>query len=199
MTTTLTKLLTAEELHEWANRPENAAKSYELERGEVVEVSRPVERHGAVCANLVRILGNYTFQRRQGYVCANDTGIIWERDPDTVRGPDVILYDKARRYADLCPKYSDEAPTLAVEVTSPNDRVGKINLRIAEFLGWGVRVVWLVDPEDRTVTVYRADQGLRVFTADRELTDEALPDFRCRIADFFYLPGEETAPPTAAP
>jgi hypothetical protein len=44
--------LTAEEFYDWAHRPENAGKSYELERGEVVEVSRPGELHGVVCANV---------------------------------------------------------------------------------------------------------------------------------------------------
>jgi Uma2 family endonuclease len=198
MTTTLTRLMKAEEFYEWANRPENAPKSYELERGEVVEVSRPGEQHGFVCGNVIYVLGGYVRQVRKGYVCGNDTGIIWERDPDTVRGPDVILSDKMVRYADLCPKYSDEPPRLVLEVMSPNDRIGKMNLRIAQFLSWGVCLVWLVDPEDRTVTVYRADRAHRVFKADQELVgDELLPDFRCQVGDLFYVPGEEPLPPAS--
>src|SRR5438105_1056730 len=94
---TTKKLMTAEEFFEWANRTENRDRHYELERGEVVEVAQPGERHGFVCLNVGRILGNYTFQRRKGYACGNDTGLIVERDPDTVRGPDVILYDEVRR------------------------------------------------------------------------------------------------------
>ena len=45
-TATKKKLMTAEEFYEWANRPENDAKSHELVRGEVVEVSRRGEKHG---------------------------------------------------------------------------------------------------------------------------------------------------------
>ena len=67
--------------------------------------------------------------------------------------------------------------------------------RIAEFLGRGVAVVWLVDPEGQSVTVYRPNQFPQVFEGADELAGEPeLPAFRCRVADFFYLPGEETPP-----
>src|SRR5262249_11220675 len=147
---------------DWVHRPENEGKHYELERGEVVEVSRPGERHGATCANVVRILGNYTFQARRGYVCGNDTGIIWERDPDTVRGPDALLYRENRRFTDPNPRYSDDPPTLVVEVQSPNDRPTKITRRLTQFLTWGTPLAWLLDPEEKTVTVYRPDRAPQV-------------------------------------
>src|SRR5436309_6980174 len=89
-----TRLMTAEEFYDFCHLPENRDRHFELERGEVVEVSRPSILHGFVCANFARILGNYTFQRRKGYVCSNDAGVIWERGPDTVKGPDVFLYDE---------------------------------------------------------------------------------------------------------
>jgi Uma2 family endonuclease len=187
--------MNAEQFFDWCNRPENRDRHFELVRGEVIEVSRPGERHGFVCLNVGRILGNYTFQRRRGYACGNDTGLLLERDPDTVRGPDVVLYDQARRYDDLNPRYADRLPTLAVEVLSPSDRWGKVTRRIAEFLGRGVAVVWLVDPEGQSVTVYRPNQFPQVFEGSDELAGEPeLPGFRCRVADFFYLPGEEEPP-----
>ena len=155
--------MSAEEFFAWCNRPENRDRHFELERGEVVEMSRPGERQGVVCLNVGGILGNYTYQKRKGYACSNDTGLILERDPDTVYGPDVMLYEQARRYDDLNSGYSDQPPTLAVEVQSPNDRWGKVTRRITRFLGRGIPVVWLVDPEGRSVTVYRkpASPGVR--------------------------------------
>jgi Uma2 family endonuclease len=69
-----------------------------------------------------RVLGNYEYQRYKGNPCSNNTGLILERNPDTVRGPDVVFYDQVRRYDDLKPGYSDKPPTLAVEVLSPNDK-----------------------------------------------------------------------------
>src|SRR5262249_49634335 len=153
MSTTATQAqMSAEEFFAWCNRPENRDRHFELERGEVVEVSRPGERHGFVCWNAGRILGNYAFQRRKGYACTNDTGLILARTPDTVRGPDMVFDDEVRRYDDLSPGYLDRPPALAVEVLSPNDRWGKVTRRITQFLARGVSVVWLVDPEGRSVT-----------------------------------------------
>src|SRR5437868_1441595 len=105
MATVAAKLLTAEEFYEWANRPENRDKYCELERGEIVEGSRPGKRHGLICANCAGILGNYTKQRKKGYVCSNETGIIVERDPDTVRGPDIMLFKDATRLEEVDEKY----------------------------------------------------------------------------------------------
>jgi Uma2 family endonuclease len=196
MTTLATQTrMTAEEFFDWAHRPENRDRHFELERGEVVEVSRPGERHGFVCLNVGGILRNYTYQRRQGYACGNDTGLILRRDPDTVRGPDVVLYNQVRRYEDLQVRYSDQPPTLAVEVLSPTDRWGTMTRRVTQFQERGVAMVWLIDPEGRTVTVYRMGQLPQVLEGDDELVcEDLLPGFRCRVAEFFCLPGEYNPP-----
>jgi Uma2 family endonuclease len=195
-TVTTSTRMTADEFFDWVHRPENRDRHFELERGEVIEMSRPGERHGFVCLNVGGILRNYTFQRRQGYACSNDTGLILERDPDTVRGPDVVLYSQVRRYDDLKVRYSNEPPTLAVEVLSPNDRWGSVTRRLIGFLQRGVALVWLVDPEGRTVTVYRNGQLPQVLEGDDELVcEDVLPGFRCRVADFFDLLGEEAPQP----
>src|SRR5215831_1767515 len=102
-----TKRMTAEEFCDWVHLPENANKWFELVRGEVIELPPPLKRHGFVSVNVGRILGNYTFQRRKGYVTGNDSGVILERDPDTVRGPDVALYEDAQSFAELHPKYGE--------------------------------------------------------------------------------------------
>ena len=79
-----TRQMTAEEFYDFCHRPENRDRLFELDRGEVVEMSRPGVQHGVVCINAGFILTLYARQRRKGYVCGNDTGIIWERGPDTV-------------------------------------------------------------------------------------------------------------------
>lgn len=188
---TLTDVMTADEFFAWCHCPENRDKHYELERGSVVEVSRPGERHGFVCGNTVRILGNYTFQRRKGYVLCNDTAIIWEENPDTVKGPDVVYYADIIRFSELNPKYSRHAPKLIVEVFSPNDSWSKFLKRITQFQRCGVPLVWVVHPEDETVTVFRPGEFSEVLSDNEELTGNGvLPDFRCRVADLFFMPGE---------
>jgi Uma2 family endonuclease len=191
MATVETKLITAEEFYNWANRPENRDKYCELERGEIVEMSRPGKRHGLICGNGVRILGNYTAQRKKGYVCSNDTGIIVEHDPDTVRGPDIMLFEDAKRLEEVEEKYGEMPPLLSVEVLSPNDTPGKVMRRVREQLAFGTQMVWVVDPEARNVIVHRRGQEPLIFEETEELTGgEVLPNFRCRVAEFFALPGQ---------
>jgi Uma2 family endonuclease len=191
MTTLPTALMTASEFWDWVHRPENRDRHFELERGKVVEVSRPGEVHGVVCANATWILGGYVRHRRKGYLCGNDTGIIWEGDPDTVKGPDLFFYDKNVSFGELNPKWTEEIPTLVIEVLSPSDRLTKVARRISQFLKWGVPLVWLVDPEEQTVTIYRPDRPLEVLESIQELTGgDILPDFRCPVAEFFFMPSE---------
>jgi Uma2 family endonuclease len=200
MATTATQLMTAEEFFDWANRPENAGKHYELERGRVVEVSRPGERHAIVCLNVGYVLASYIRQRRKGYAGSNDAGILWERDPDTVRGPGLFFYDENRRYKDYNPRYSDQPPTLVVEVISPNDKMNRVVKRVTQFLKWGVKLVWVIDPEERTIAVYETGRTPEVFDADQELTGGmVLPDFRCRVDALFYTAEEESAGPDRPP
>jgi Uma2 family endonuclease len=188
MATVATRLLTAEEFYEWAHRPENRDKVCELERGEIVQMSRPGKRHGLICANVVRILGNFLAQRKKGYLCSNDTGVVVERDPDTVRGPDVLLFEDAERFEQVEEKYGEQPPLLAVEVLSPNDSMGKVRRRVREQFRFGTRRVWVLDPDARIV--YRQGNEDRLVEETEELSDEeVLPGFRCRVADFFVLPG----------
>jgi Uma2 family endonuclease len=184
------RLLTAEEFYDFCHLPENRDRQFELERGEVVEMSRPGEIHGFVCMNVGVILSLYARHRKRGYACSNDTGVVWQRGPDTVKGPDIIFYDENRRIQDMAVKYPERAPRLVVEVRSPNDRWTKVQRRISQFLKWGTAVVWLVDPEDRAVTVFRPNQLPQVFDEDEELIGgDELPEFRCRVAEFFAMPG----------
>jgi Uma2 family endonuclease len=193
MASVLSKLMTAEEFYDWVHRPENRDKHFELEEGEVVEVSRPGERHGVVCGNGVWLLGNYTRQRKKGYVCSNDTGLILERGPDTVRGPDISLYVESRKFDQLEVKYSERLPSLIVDVLSPNDRRGKMLKRMKKFLERGVAMAWLLDPEEQTVTIFLPNQTPIVLEGDEEVCGQGvLPEFRCKVSDFFVMPGETT-------
>jgi Uma2 family endonuclease len=76
MATVETKLMTAAEFYDWVNRPENQDRSFELERGGVVEMPPPSKFHGFVCGNVAGILRNYAAQRRKGYPCTNDAGVV---------------------------------------------------------------------------------------------------------------------------
>jgi Uma2 family endonuclease len=186
-----TKLLTAEEFWEWANLPENQDKNYELDRGEIVEVTRPAEYHGVICAWIAHLLWGYALQRGRGVLCSNDTGLLVERDPDTLRGPDLMFIDEPLGLDQLSRKFTERIPKLVIEVLSPNDRMTQLNRRIGQYLQRGVGLVWLVDAEVRSVTVYRRDRYPMVLDNSDELSgEEVLPDLRIRVSELFTLPAE---------
>jgi Uma2 family endonuclease len=190
MTTIQTKPMTADEFYAWASRSENHDKLYELDEGKIVEMPPPGEFHGILYAFIAHLLWNYVIQRGKGSVCSNDTGLLIKRKPGTVRGPDIMLFDDSRPLHKLSRKFAERIPKLVVEVLSPSDQMAKVNRRISQFLKRGVPLVWLVDPETRSVTVYRPGKELRVVQETDELTGEdVLPKLRFQVADLFALPG----------
>lgn len=193
MATATIQLMTAEEFYEFCHRPENRDRLFELERGEVVEVPRPGIRHGVTCSNANWILGSFVRQRKKGYVVANDAGLIVERDPDTVYGPDLFLYDEVDRFEELNVRHDERPPKLVVEVLSPHDRLGKVMRRVGRFLAMGAELVWIVDPEARNITAYRAGEGPRIFEEGEEITGmDVFPDLRIPVQAFFEMPGEHS-------
>jgi Uma2 family endonuclease len=78
------------------------------------------------------------------------------------------------------------APDLCVEVLSPSNRMARIREKLAEYFQRGVRMVWIADPEDRTVAVYRSPEEGRILHETATLTGEdVLPGFSCQVADLF--------------
>jgi Uma2 family endonuclease len=151
---------------------------------------RPGARHGLVCATASFLLVSFARQRGRGLVFSNDAGLIVENDPDTVFGPDLYFFDELARYEDVTRRWEDRAPTLVLEVLSPNDRTTKLNRRIGRFLTMGVPLVWVLDPEDSTLTVHQAHRPLVVLDATDEVTGlEFVPDLKMKVADFFATPG----------
>ena len=85
----------------------------------------------------------------------------------------------------------DVAPVLAVEVLSPNDRPGRVDAKVRQYLDAGTRVVWLIDSDDRTVAVYRPGRDFQILKRDEILSGEPeLPEFQCVVSHLFLQPGE---------
>jgi Uma2 family endonuclease len=192
--------MTVDEFWEFVNRPENADRLFELRRGEVVELSRPTTLHGRVSFRVGYVLERYAEQSGVGYVVSNDAGVVLAETPGTVVGPDVAYFTDATSFDDIAPKWSEMPPLLAVEVLSPNDKPSKVNQKVQDYLQSGVKVVWVVDYEERNVTVFRPDRTHVVLKDDTELVgDPDLPGFSCSVSEFFRLPGQKPpAPPPPA-
>lgn len=85
-----------------------------------------------------------------------------------------------------CRKSILTSPPICVEVKLPSKTPMKRTLKVREYFKSGVRLVWVVDPEERTVTVYRKPGRGEVFWEDDTITGEdVLPGFSCPVAEFF--------------
>lgn len=176
-------LLTAEEF--W-QMPDNGQLT-ELVRGRIVAMNMPAPRHGYFCLKTGRILGNFVDDHDLGRVVSNDSAIITERSPDSVRGADIAFYSYARLPRGPFPQgYLSVSPELVFEVRSPNDRWNDILAKVVEYLNASVLVVCVHDEQTQTMTLYRQDELPRVLTANDELTlPELHADFRVPVARFF--------------
>ena len=183
MTTTATKLITADELLMLYSKGVRG----ELIRGELCETMSTGGKHGEVVVKVVFFLTNFIFPRRLGRLAASDSGVLLERDPDTVREPDIAYISAERLPLDVeVAGYYEVVPDLIVEVASPSDSAREVMDKALMWLSFGARMVWAVNPETRSVDVYR--QGGRTVTLDEGDTLDGLdvlPGFTCAVTDIF--------------
>lgn len=135
-------------------------EDFELDEGELVPVSRGSVLHGAVCIQVGFMLK--TVANDRCLVVGNDTGFWLERDPDTVRGPDVALIRRERIQEMPQRGWWEGAPDLAVEVLSPSDHPAATQRRLGQFLGAGCPEIWMIDPLRRQCAIYRLDGSVDV-------------------------------------
>lgn len=84
----------------------------------------------------------------------------------------------------LAAGYMPIAPDLAVEVLSPNDHAYEVDQKVDEYFGAGVRLIWIVNPEKRTVIIHRPDGTVTKLTAKDALDGEdVVPG--CPVHEFF--------------
>lgn len=181
--TTSPQIVTADELL----RLSSDGGRYELVRGELQMMSPTGDEHGVVTAELTARLVSFVKQHALGAVVSGEPGFHLEHDPDTVLAPDIAFIERKRfDAAGLTGKFWQGPPDLAVEVKSPGDRAREVAAKAQSWLAHGVRQVWVVDPQNRTVTVYHRDGRIVALSeADTLEGGDVVPGFACPIRKLF--------------
>ncbi len=182
-TTTESKLLTATDLL----KLDGQGVRGELIRGVLCETMPAGQRHGKIVARLVAALVNFAEAGGLGTVVASDSGVWLERDPDTVREPDIAFTSVERLPLDEdVAGYAEVVPDLVVEIASPSDSRREVYDKAHMWLSHGVRLVWVVHPETRTVDVHRPDEAVATLGYEDALDGlDALPGFTCEVSAVF--------------
>ena len=162
-------------------------RRYELVRGELQEMAPSGGTHGKIAFSIASIIAAHIRGKDLGEGFTAEAGFVTGRDPDSVRAPDVAFVSKERLPAGRVPDgFVDAAPDLAVEVMSPSDTAAAIQAKIEEYFAAGSRLVWVVYPDSRSVTVYRSLHDIEVLHEGDEL--DARPvfdDFRVSVDELF--------------
>jgi len=171
--------LTADEFYVHGNN-----RPSELVRGVVVPGQFAGFQHGEVCNRLARWVGGFVRDNRLGH--ALFTGVITQRNPDTVRGPALSYFSYLRVPKGEEPEgYTNAIPELVFEVVSPTNTRGEITTKIGEYLNANVSVVCVVDPEYQIVNLRFPDHPTEKLAGDQSLTFTCLPGFSLPVRKLF--------------
>lgn len=110
--------------------------------GEVLERSMGEKEHAAWQAALLRALSGW----RQSSHVKVFAELRLQIAPTRFRIPDILLIDRNA----VDEQIITHPPLLCVEILSPEDRIGRMEAKIQEYLDFGVGAVWVIDPQTRT-------------------------------------------------
>ena len=183
---TVKQLMTAEELLALTEQP---GLRYELVEGVLVEVPGAGALHGLIIELVVRLVGAFARERDLGLAFGDGVGYLLRRAPDVVRIPDASFVSWERVPAEGVPEgFWPGAPDLAVEVVSPGDRADDIHDKVREYLAAGTRLVWVLWPRHRAITIYEPGGRFTELGAGDTLDGGAvLPGFRVGVEAIFAI------------
>jgi Uma2 family endonuclease len=175
--------MTVDEFSEY-NFPEGKV---ELVRGEPRVMPPAWAPHGWVESNLLGLLLPFVARHHLGRVFADGLGYELIALPHTVRNPDVSFVRADRLPAEgLRRGFLKMAPDLTVEVLSPSETASDLEEKLDDYRAAGTPLIWVIDPDRRTVMIVSGDAPLRWIRADETLDGgDVVPGFRCRVAELF--------------
>lgn len=131
-------------------------------------------------------LGVWAEQDGTGIVFDSSTGFSLPNGAD--RSPDVAWVQKARINA-IAPdpaKFLPLAPDFVVELRSATDKLAALQQKMTEYQECGVRLGWLIDPQNRQVEIYRDGKpSERLYNPDQLSGENVLPSFVLNLADIW--------------
>lgn len=158
---------------------------YELVNGELV-VGNSGAKHGYITSTLMIVLGGYVRSQKLGVML--DSSTAFNMKAGNKRSPDIsfVSKDRLQGLQELPNGFLQGAPDLAVEVLSPNNTVEEIHNKIVEYFENSAKLVWVVNPQEKYVLVYRSTEPNRLLKSGDDLDGEdVVPGFTFPVAELF--------------
>lgn len=159
----------------------------ELYYGTLVEKTMGYVESG-IGMNIGSVLRDFVRSGRLGIVTGAD-GMI-RLLGHQIRIPDVAFVSRERLPGGVVPDkpIPDLVPDLAVEVLSDSNTRREMENKLREYFTAGVRLVWYVDPVQRTIDAFTSPTDIhRLSEADILTGGEVLPGFEVKVAELFEL------------
>lgn len=182
MTISAQKIWTDEE---FMALPDNGDR-YERVNGQIKILKRAGMDHGYLAALIGSYLGKCSFDRKLGVICNSSTA--FKMESGNLRSPDVsfVSKDRLKGLKKLPKGFFKGAPDLAVEIISPGNTFNEIHQKIVEYFESSSRLVWVINPDEETVLVYRGTTLDRLLKKTDFLDgEEVIEGFRLAIAELF--------------
>ncbi|MGE3796240.1 MAG: Uma2 family endonuclease [Thermomicrobiales bacterium] len=178
---TTTKRLTATDLWNLAN---DDPHDFELIEGELIPIVPIGGEHGSIQVEISGLLRSYVAERSMGRLFS-ETGFVLDSGQHTVLAPDLAFVAASRLPVDLR-GYLHLAPDLAVEIVSPGNSPGDIERKVALYLAAGVRLIWVIYPDQRQIVAHAPNRAPRVFQAPESIPgDDILPGLTIGVEEIF--------------
>jgi Uma2 family endonuclease len=179
----LTQKLTHEQFYELCMANKEVAMERSPE-GELIIVSPVGGESGEREANLIADLIFWNRGTQLGKVFSSST--VFKLSGGGDRSPDaawvslerwnVLSPEQQRKFPPICPDF-------VIELRSESDRLKPLQEKMQEYLNSGLRLGWLINPQDQTVEIYRAGQTVETISFPTMMSGEAvLPGFTLEIS-----------------
>jgi Uma2 family endonuclease len=170
-------------LDEFLALPETKPGS-EYVNGEVVQKPMPTLAHMIVQHLLSLVVGLYLKASPIGIAGPELRCVFGPPGQELARLPDFVVTATDRLRGARGDEPFRGAPDLAVEILSPDDRMVQVMEKVTFYLANGVRLMWVVNPEARTVMVMSSPSSSRILTEDETLDGgDVLPGFSTPVRD----------------
>ena len=143
---------------EFARLPSEGGTRHEIIQGKLHVTPAPTPRHQRVVAELVRVLRSFAREHGLGEVLPGPIDVLFA-EGDYLE-PDVVFVHRSRE-ALLTERGIEGSPDLVVEVASPSTEARDRGLKLERYRHFGVPEYWIVDPDARTVEVWKLAEGAK--------------------------------------